>query len=203
MLMHKVHLIQIMLYNDLKDRGELMIDFYEVMGLKRNLRTELQIPGDVKHEVQYVSQKLTEEGFEILSILEKEKEALILYRKLFEDIPIEEEDTININIHIITIESNLYPEPYLRAFYIGENREKIKLADIYMDKPMQNFGYGSMLMGKLIEIAMDTGVKCITGVLVSDNEEHRRGQVHFYQKHGFRINGNYLIWESPNNYIKK
>ncbi|PEB54593.1 hypothetical protein COO03_04960 [Bacillus sp. AFS098217] len=176
-----------------------MMDFYEVFGLEKTWSTKLQIRGDIKHEVQYMSQKLTKEGFKILSIIEKENEALILYRTLFEDTPIEEEDMISINLHIITKKGNLYPRPYLRALYTGENRKEIELADIYMQEPMRNLGYGSVLLRTLIDIAMNTGVECITGLIVSDNDEHWKGQVHFYQKHGCMINGNYLKWERTNN----
>lgn len=56
-------------------------------------------------------------------------------------------------------------------------------------------GYGSVLIEKALSIAKEKGVKTVTGIIVSDNENHRHRQVKFYTLYGFTIEGNKLKLE--------
>ncbi|WP_176535861.1 GNAT family N-acetyltransferase [Bacillus cereus] len=165
--------------------------------IRRNISIKkLHFRGDVKYELQLTYQELVEKGYQILSVITVNYGFLIVYRIFFEDTPLLEEDSVKLRIRIITKKGTLYPEPYLNAFYTGVERNNIELADIYMESEIRKLGYGTILMNHLIKIAINTDVAYIKGFMVSDSENHRLIQIHFYKKNGFEINGSGLMWEN-------
>lgn len=71
---------------------------------------------------------------------------------------------------------------------INQETETITISDIECKK--NNKGYGSIMMGKLIEIAKQNGIKCIDGWLSKADIDHRERLYHFYQKFEFEIISN-------------
>ncbi len=50
-------------------------------------------------------------------------------------------------------------------------------------------------MKHLLQIAVDSQVDKVTGLMVSDDSQHKAKQINFYTKHGFEISGNHLFWK--------
>nr|WP_302416681.1 hypothetical protein [uncultured Romboutsia sp.] len=69
--------------------------------------------------------------------------------------------------------------------------EKLYISDIQIFKN-KNKGIGSKVISILERIAIDNEIYLIEGELDSEDEEHRKRQVHFYSKNGFTINDNLL-----------
>jgi GNAT superfamily N-acetyltransferase len=146
----------------------------------------LQKKRDIEHEVKFQTMSISDAGFKVLDIFHREELAILLYRHFYEDTLREEEDII-LKIRIITKKGVLYPEPNLKAFFINEFT-KIELADIDIKEQFVNDGYGSILLGKLIELAVKRNVREITGWISGVDKNHIERLVHFYEKHGFQIN---------------
>lgn len=65
------------------------------------------------------------------------------------------------------------------------DREKIKLADVFVDENYRNIGIGSKLLDEAIKLALLLEVKLIYGVICG---ETKRLEI-FYRKFGFEISG--------------
>jgi GNAT superfamily N-acetyltransferase len=61
----------------------------------------------------------------------------------------------------------------------------LHIGDIMGNK--KHRGYGSILMRYLQELAVNDGIKLITGDLAPDDSEHLAKLKHFYSKHGFTV----------------
>lgn len=72
----------------------------------------------------------------------------------------------------------------------------MNIADIQvLGKENISRGYGSILMDQALSIARTKGIKTVTGLISSEDEENRIRQVNFYQKYGFSIKNNELSLE--------
>ena len=154
---------------------------------KRDQIVKLQRKNDLDHELEYQSELIINRGFEVLSILQKEADRLLLYRHFYEDVSKEEETSIILGIRIVSRKGIHYPDPMLKAFF-DETFQNISLADIDIDKSFANNGYGSILLSNLVQIANARNVKDITGWISNVDRDHLDRLVHFYKKHGFEVN---------------
>lgn len=152
----------------------------------RNKISPLKRKNDIEFEIQYQSEIITSKGFEIMSTIQKEDVNLILYRHFYEETPKEEETTILLGVRVITMKGILYPDPVLKAFF-NDNFTNISLADIEIEEYLSNRGYGSILLGTLIDIAKEKKAKTITGWISRVDNDHLERLVHFYKKHNFEV----------------
>ncbi|MGN4759341.1 GNAT family N-acetyltransferase [Bacillus cereus group sp. MYBK227-2] len=157
-------------------------------------KVKLQVPGDVKYELHTTYNLLLNEGYQVLSVINIKNGGIIVYRHLYEDTNLYEENSIVLKIRLITNKGTVFPEPYLYAHYISA-RTTIDLADIFIEEPIRNLGLGSILMKHLLQIAVESQVDKVTGLMVSDDSQHKAKQINFYMKHGFEISGNHLLWK--------
>lgn len=146
----------------------------------------LQKKGDILQEVHFQTTSINAAGFEVLEIIHKEANVILLYRHFYEDTPRVEEEDIILKLRIITKKGVLHPEPNLKAFFKNDFI-KIELADIDIQEHFVNYGYGSILLGKLIELAVQRNVREISGWISGVDKDHIDRLVHFYEKHGFEI----------------
>lgn len=156
---------------------------------KRDRIVNLQRKNDLDYELKYQSELIMNRGFEVLSILQKEEERLLLYRHFYEDVPKGEETSIILGIRIVSKKGIHYPDPILKAFF-NETFQNISLADIDIDESLTNHGYGSILLSNLIEIATNRNSNTISGWLSRVDSDHLDRLVYFYKKHNFEVNLN-------------
>lgn len=147
----------------------------------------LQRNSDIEFEEIYQYKLIANKGFEVISTIEKPEEILIIYRHFYEDVPKQEEKSIIIGIRVITNEGIHHPDPILKAFF-NEEFTNISLADIEIEEPLANHGYGSILLSNLIKIAEANDVNSITGWISKVDSGHLERLVHFYKKHNFKVN---------------
>ena len=152
----------------------------------RNTISPLTRRNDTEFEVKHQAEILKDRGFEIISILEKEKYSLIQYRHFYQDTPKEEEKMIFLGIRIITNKGIQRPDPVLKAFFDG-NFTNISLADIEIEEHLTSYGYGSILLNTLIKIAKARNINSITGWISKVDSDHLERLVHFYKKHNFTV----------------
>ena len=129
---------------------------------------------------------LKNNGFEILSTIQKENVNLILYRKFFDETPKDEVPYIFIGIRAITQKGILGRDPVLKAFF-KNNFTAISLEDIEMEDSLVNQGFGSILLTTLIDIANMRNINRITGEIARVDIGHIERLVHFYKKHNFEV----------------
>lgn len=153
---------------------------------KRDRIVRLQRKNDLDYELKYQSELIIKRGFEVLSILQKEEERLLLYRHFYEDVSKEEETSIILGIRIVSNKGVHYPDPLLKAFF-NETFQNISLADIDIDESLTNHGYGSILLSNLIQIATNRDSNTISGWLSRVDSEHLDRLVYFYKKHNFEV----------------
>ncbi len=153
---------------------------------KRDRIVRLQRKNDLNYELEYQSELIRNRGFEVLSILQKEEERLLLYRHFYEDVPNEEETSIILGIRIVSKKGVHYPDPLLKAFF-NETFQDISLADIDIDESLTNHGFGSILLSKLIQIARNRDSNTISGWLSRVDSDHLDRLVYFYKKHNFEV----------------
>ena len=146
--------------------------------LKRNI--------DVTETSNEQIKLLKNNGFEILSTIQKENVNLILYRKFFDETPKDEVPYIFIGIRAITQKGILGRDPVLKAFF-KNNFTIISLEDIEMEDSLVNQGFGSILLTTLIDIAKKRNVNRITGEIARVDIGHIERLVHFYEKHNFEV----------------
>lgn len=146
----------------------------------------LQRKGDIEFEEKHQYKLISNKGFKIISTIEKGEERLILYRHFYGDIPENAETSIIIGIRVITKEGIHHPDPILKAFF-NEEFTNISLADIEIEEPLANNGYGSILLSTLIQIAKAKEVNSITGWISKVDSDHLDRLVHFYKKHDFKV----------------
>ena len=129
---------------------------------------------------------LKNNGFEILSTIQKEHVTLILYRKFYDEIPKDEVEYIFIGIRAITQKGILGRDPVLKAFF-KNNFTAISLEDIEMEDSLVNQGFGSILLTTLIDIANKRNINRITGEIARVDIDHIERLVRFYKKHNFEV----------------
>ena len=161
------------------------MNFFDQL-FNRNSLIPLQRKSDIEFEQKYQNKLISNKGFEIISTIERREEKLILYRHFYEDVPKHEETSIIIGIRVITQKGIHHPEPILKAFF-KENFTNISLADIEIEEPLANHGYGSILLSTLIQIAKTKDVNTITGWISNVDSSHLDRLVHFYKKHDFKV----------------
>lgn len=122
--------------------------------LKRNI--------DVTETSNEQIKLLKNNGFEILSTIQKENANLILYRKFYDETPKDEVEYIFIGISVITSKGRSGRDPMLKAFF-KNNFTTISLEDIEMADSFINQGLGSMLLNALLDIAKKRNIRRITG----------------------------------------
>ena len=146
--------------------------------LKRNI--------DVTETSNEQIKMLKNNGFEILSTIQKENVNLILYRKFYDETPKDEVEYIFIGIRAITQKGILGRDPVLKAFF-KNNFTAISLEDIEMGDSLVNQGFGSILLTTLIDIANMRNINRITGEIARVDIGHIERLVHFYKKHNFEV----------------
>jgi GNAT superfamily N-acetyltransferase len=75
-----------------------------------------------------------------------------------------------------------------------KTNNSLLILDIKVNRKEANRGYGSILLKQLIKNAIENGKESITGTLTpADLLDHGERLVHFYKKHGFKVEifGNY------------
>ena len=147
--------------------------------LKRNI--------DVTETSNEQIKMLKNNGFEILSTIQKENVNLILYRKFYDETPKDEVEYIFIGIRAITQKGILGRDPVLKAFF-KNNFTAISLEDIEMEDSLVNQGFGSILLTTLIDIANKRNINRITGEIARVDIDHIERLVRFYKKHNFEVN---------------
>jgi GNAT superfamily N-acetyltransferase len=75
----------------------------------------------------------------------------------------------------------------LAATLTGKMKQSALLDDIWIHEVDCNRGFGSLAMKYFLSTAKRLGVKRITGELIDDDWDHMKRSVHFYRKHGFRV----------------
>ena len=146
--------------------------------LKRNI--------DVTETSNEQIKLLKNNGFEILSTIQKENANLILYRKFYDETPKDEVEYIFIGISVITSKGRSGRDPMLKAFF-KNNFTTISLEDIEMADSFINQGLGSMLLNALLDIAKKRNIRRITGEISRVDIGHIERLVHFYEKHNFEV----------------
>lgn len=152
----------------------------------RNKISPLKRKNDIEFEIKYQSEIIASKDFEIMSTIQKEDVNLILYRHFYDETPKEEETTIFLGVRVITKKGILYPDPVLKAFF-NDDFTNISLADIEIEEYLSNHGYGSILLGTLIDIAKERKIKNITGWISRVDIDHLERLAHFYKKHNFEV----------------
>lgn len=148
-------------------------------------KIKLQKKRDVEYEIKYWSEIIQENGNQVINIIQKESDILIVYRLLY-DLPEPDEYSLQLRMRIITSSGVLIPQPKLEAFI--NNSNSVSLADIVTPTELENKGYASVLLKQLIDMATKKKLNCITGFIAATDFDHIDKLYHFYQKHGFEIN---------------
>jgi ribosomal protein S18 acetylase RimI-like enzyme len=172
------------------------MNFLETI-FNRDRLSPLQKKSDIEFELHYQTNQIVNKGFEVISVFKQDDVGLILHRHFYEDTPKLEENTIILCLRVITKKGIVFPEPILKAFF-NDDFSEIELADIDIKESTVSRGYGSILLGMLIEIAINRNVKNITGWISSVDKNHIERITHFYQKHGFEV----VLEETDNNINK-
>lgn len=132
--------------------------------------------------------RIMDTGNTPLSTLKKDDKYLIVYgHARLCDSPLKEEDiTITLKVSNVSRKGIIHPNTALRAFF-DDDFTKIFLGDIHMEEELTNEGYGSALLGTLIEIAKKRNIDQINGHISPQDEGHLDRLVHFYVKHDFEV----------------
>ncbi|MFS0749836.1 GNAT family N-acetyltransferase [Oceanobacillus sp. 1P07AA] len=152
----------------------------------RSKTSPLQRNYDIEYEIKYHTNLITNKGFEIISNIQNEEFKLILYRHFYDDTPKDKEKTIILGLRVITMKGILYPDPVLKAFF-NDDFTEISLADIDIEEYLSNYGFGSILLSTLIEIAKNRKINSISGWISNVDIDHIERLVHFYKKHNFEV----------------
>lgn len=141
---------------------------------------------DIEEILNNHTESLKNKGFEVVSVIPKEKSSLILYRYFYDDIPKEEDRRIFLGIRVITRKGQLGRDPMLKAFF-NENFTSISLEDIEMETELVNRGYGRILLSTLISIAKKRNINRISGWISNVDGDHWDRLEHFYKNHNFEV----------------
>jgi ribosomal protein S18 acetylase RimI-like enzyme len=147
---------------------------------------------DITFEIQIQQDNIFQSGHQPLSVIQINNESIITCRHLY-DLNEEEEFSIHLSLRVITNRGLIHPDPKLFAFI---HEGYIHLTDIKIFGNNQNKGYGSILIDKLKEIAIQKGIKKITGEISTVDFDHIDRLIHFYKKNDFIVDDSGSIeWE--------
>lgn len=94
-------------------------------------------------------------------------------------------DEDSISIFLTSFIKGKYHRAYM---YLIFNNKTMDIPDIgILKEEAKSRGYGDLLMQTAIEIAKSKGIQLITGLMISDSNEHRERQIKYYTKYGFHI----------------
>ncbi|WP_250886519.1 GNAT family N-acetyltransferase [Bacillus sp. SM2101] len=172
------------------------MDLAEMLGISLVHTESLKKESDVMYEVEVQKSIIESKGDKILKIIERKNDVLILFRALIDDTEKDDDDII-LNIRSISKEGVFYPDSRLYAIP-STDCKILDLADIQVQKQYINKGYGSILLKTLKEIAIEKGVKEITGWISPADRDHVDRLKHFYEKHGFEVNlhKSRIVWRT-------
>lgn len=142
--------------------------------------------GNMQYELSYQLESIKQVDSEVLQVLERKDSKVIVYRIFDEDIQPEDASDILLKARIIKKKGVLVPEPWLHASF-NEKLSKLSISDININNALVNDGYGSMLLGNLIQIAKKNDTKEISGWISRADYNHIDRLVHFYKKHDFEV----------------
>lgn len=165
------------------------LDILNDLKLKREHKPiPLKRKGDIEYEVAWQSSDLEGKGHRILSVAtNKYNERVVVYRMYYND----GQDDVNINlrIRIITDRGVNVADPHIHL-HVYPDAQHLEIADIKIEGKHVNRGYGSIVMGEILEIAHQMQIKFITGWISHVDWGHIDRSVHFYRKFGFEVEVN-------------
>ncbi|OBZ10882.1 GNAT family N-acetyltransferase [Bacillus sp. FJAT-26390] len=145
---------------------------------------KLQKKNDISYEVECQTSDLVNNENMVLEILIDEHKTIILFQDMH-GISDFDEFSIDVRLRVITSKGVIIPDPKL---YASIRQDNIQIVDIAIFGKNQNNGYGSILINKLKEIALNKNISKITGNLSSVDSGHIDRQNHFYKKNGLEVN---------------
>lgn len=166
-------------------------------------KSPLRENGNTAFELSYWLNELSDQGNEvILSETTKKGENIIIYRQSSG----EDESRIILRSRIFSEEGNSSLTPSMFLTY-KEKYEILEIADIHMEEPDADKGYGSAFMRSMFLLIerYQYSIKYITGWISRTDWDHIDRNQYFYEKFGFTVSlnnkiqeGN-ILWINPAN----